>query len=75
MIRLKMKKYNTILLEKLKKYQHQYRASILVSSGKNDKFEYLMGEEISTSNLKLINQAKFIMFFRKGFEKTNSKTS
>ena len=56
-----MKKYNTILTEKLQKYQHQHEASTSVSSGKNDKCEYLTGEEILPSKLKqIIEQAKFI---------------
>ena len=38
-----MKNYNTILTEKMKKIS-------ALSSGKNDKYEYLTGEEILPSN-------------------------
>ena len=43
MIRLKMKKFNKILIEKLKK-------KLALSSGKINKYEYLTGEEILPSN-------------------------
>ena len=52
-IKLKMKNYNTILIEK------QQKISAL-SSGKLDKYEYLTGEEIFPSNQRqIIEQAKF----------------
>ena len=43
MIRLKIKKFNKILIEKLKKKS-------ALSSGKINKYEYLTGEEILPSN-------------------------
>ena len=63
MIRLKMKKYNIILIEKL-----QISA---ISLGKIHKYEYLTGEKILPSNQnQTIEQAKFIYYpFGKGFEK------
>ena len=63
MIRLKMKKYNIILIEKL-----QISA---ISLGKIHKYEYLTGEKILPSNQnQTIEQAKFIYSpFGKGFEK------
>ena len=63
MIRLKMKKYNIILIEKL-----QMSA---ISLGKIHKYEYLTGEKILPSNQnQTIGQAKFTYSpFGKGFEK------
>ena len=53
MIRLEMKKYNTILTEKLPKY-------LLCHQKKINKYEYLTGEEILPSNQKqTIEQPKF----------------
>ena len=43
MIRLEIKKYNIILIEKQQKYQPY-------SSGKIRKYEYLTGEDILPSN-------------------------
>ena len=61
-IRLEMKKYNMILIERLQKYQF---------SGKIDKYEYLTGEEILPSTQKqIIEQAKFTYSpLGKAFEK------
>ena len=63
MIRLRMKNYNVILIEKLQKY--------VLSSGKINKYEYLIGEEILPSNQKQITeQAKFTYSpLGKAFEK------
>ena len=48
-----MKNYNMILIEKQQKYQH-------LSSCKNDKYEYLTGEEIVlSSQSQLLGPAKF----------------
>ena len=47
MIRLKMKEYNTILIENLPKIS-------ALSSGKINKYEYLTGEEILPPNQKQI---------------------
>ena len=53
MIRLEMKNYNMILIEKLLKYQLYH----LTQTGK---YEYLTGEEILPYNQKqIIKQAKF----------------
>ena len=53
MIRLEMKGCNMILLEKLQKYP-------LLSSGKIDKYEYLTGKKILTSNQEqIIEHPKF----------------
>ena len=53
MIRLEMKNYNVILIEKLLKYQ-LYHLTL------TDKYEYLTGEEILPYNQKqIIKQAKF----------------
>ena len=62
-IRLEMKNYNMILIEKL-----QISA---LSSGKIDKYEYLTDEEILHSNQQqIIEQAKFTYSpLRKAFEK------
>ena len=59
-IRLEMKNYNMILIERLQK-----------SSGKIDKYAYLTGEDILPSNQKqIIEQAKFIYSpLGKAFEK------
>ena len=46
-IRLEMKNYNTILTENLQK-------TSALSLGKIDKYEYLKGEETSSSNRKQI---------------------
>ena len=52
MIRLEMKNYNTILIEKQLKYQLYHH--------KIHKYEYLTGEDISPSNQQqIIEQAKF----------------
>ena len=64
MIRLEMKKYNTILTEMM--------ANISVlSSGKIDKFELFTGEEILPSDQsRIIEQAKFTYSpLSKAFEK------
>ena len=54
MIRLKMKNYNRILIEKLQKYQLYHKAKLTM------KHEYLTGEEILPSNQKqIIEQSKF----------------
>ena len=45
MIKLEMKHYNMILIEKLQKVS-------TLSSGKTDKYEYLIDEEILPSNQK-----------------------
>ena len=51
MVRLRMKKYNLISVQKLQKYQ---------LLGKINKHKYLTGEEILPSNQKqIIEQAKF----------------
>ena len=48
-----MKNYNMILIERLQKIS-------ALASGKTDKYEYLTGEEILSSNLQqTIEQAKF----------------
>ena len=53
MIRLRMKNFNMILIEKLKKYQPYHQAKSIIC-------EYHTGEEILPSNLKqIIEQAKF----------------
>ena len=59
-----MKNYNTILTEKLSKYQHYHEAKL-------NKYEYLTGREILPSNRKLIiEQAKFTYSpLGKAFEK------
>ena len=52
MIKLKMKNYNIILIEKQRKYA--------LSSGKLHKYEYLTGEDILPSNQQqIIEQTKF----------------
>ena len=64
MIRLEMKNCNTILTEKQQKFQ-------LCHPKKNDKYEYLAGEEILPFNQRqIIVQAKFACSpLRKAFEK------
>ena len=53
MIILEMKNYNMILTEKLQKIS-------ALSSGKIDKYEYLAGKEILSSNqIQILEQAKF----------------
>ena len=53
MIRLEMKNYNMILIEKLQKYRH-------LSIGIIDKLEYLTDEEIlSLNQSQLIEHSKF----------------
>ena len=64
MIRLEMKKYNMILTEKQK--------ISALSSGKIDKYEYLTGEEILSSNQRLILE-HCIFSFRKSFWEINRK--
>ena len=64
MIRLEMKKYNMILTEKQK--------ISALSSGKIDKYEYLTGEEILSSNQSLILE-HCIFSFRKSFWEINRK--
>ena len=63
MIRLKMKNYNTILIEKQPKYR-------LLSSRKIHKHEYLTGKDTLPSNQQqIIEQAKFTYFpLGKAFE-------
>ena len=54
MIRLEMKNYNMIIIEKLPEYQLYHQKKI-------DKYEYPTGEETLPSNQKqIIEQAKFI---------------
>ena len=64
MIRLEMKNYNMILIEKLPKYQ-------LYNQTKLVKYKYLAGEEILPSSQKqIIEKAKFTYPpLRKSFEK------
>ena len=64
MKRLKMKNYNTILIEKPQKLS-------ALSAGKIDKYEYLTGEEILLSGpSQIIQQAKFTYSpLRKTFQK------
>ena len=53
MVKLKMKNYNTILTEKQQKI-------VALLSGKIDKYEYLIGEEILPSGQsRIIEQGKF----------------
>ena len=68
MVRLEMKNSNTILTEKRQKDQHYLL-------GKNDKYEYLTGEEILPSNQRQIKeQAKFAYSpLGKAFEKQAEK--
>ena len=63
-VKLKMKNYNMILIERLQKYRLYRQAKI-------DKYEYLTGEEILPSNKQqIIEQAKFTYFpLRKAFQK------
>ena len=67
MIKLEMKNYNVILIEKLPKYQSDHQAKLI------DKYEYLTGEDILPSNQKIIiiiKQAKFTYSpLGKAFEK------
>ena len=62
-IRLEMKNYNTISIEKLQKYQSRHC--------KIDKYEYLTGEEILPPNQEqILEQAKFTYSpLGKAFEK------
>ena len=64
MIKLEMKHYNMMLIEKLQKVS-------TLSSGKTDKYEYLTDEEILPSNQKqIIEPAKFTYSpLGKAFEK------
>ena len=65
MIRLEMKNFNIILMEKPLKYQLHHHQK------KKGKYEYLTGEEILpfNQNKKIIEQAKFTYFpLGKGFE-------
>ena len=64
MIKLEMKHYNMMLIEKLQKVS-------TLSSGKTDKYEYLTDEEILPSNQKqIIEQTKFTYSpLGKAFEK------
>ena len=64
MIRLRMRNYNMILIEKRQKYQLRYR----------NKYEYLTGEEILSSNQKqIIEQGKFTYSpLEKDFEKNKN---
>ena len=64
MIRLKMKNYHMILIEKLQKIS-------VLSSGKINKYEYVTSEEILPSNQKqIIEQAKLTYFpFGEAFAK------
>ena len=64
MIRLEMKNYNTILIEKQPKYRLYHQKKI-------GKYEYLTGEEILLSDQKqIIKQAKFTYSpLGKAFEK------
>ena len=63
MIRLELKNYNAILIEKQEKLS-------ALSSGKLDKYEYFRCEE--TLPFEMIDQVKFILLsFGKGFRKTN----
>ena len=68
MIRLKMKEYNTILIENLPKIS-------ALSSGKINKYEYLTGEEILPPNQKqIIEQDKLIYSpWGRAFEKQTKK--
>ena len=68
MVRLEMKNSNTILTEKRQKDQHYLLE-------KNDKYEYLTGEEILPSNQRQIKeQAKFAYSpLGKAFEKQAEK--
>ena len=51
-IRLEMKNYNTILIDKQKKYQHDHEVKLIN--------EYLTGKDILPSNQnQIIEQAKF----------------
>ena len=70
MIKLKMKNYNIILIEKQQKYQH-YRYKYESDKSESDKYEYLTGEEILPSDQsRIIEQAKFIYSpLGKAFEK------
>ena len=63
MVRLEMKNCNMILTEKQQKFQHCLK--------KIDKYDYLTGEEILSSNQRqTIEPAKFIYsIFGKAFEK------
>ena len=69
MIRLRMKNYDAILIEKLQKYQPYHHYS------KMNKNEYLIGEAILPSNQKkIIEQYKFTYSpLRKAFEKQIKK--
>ena len=64
MIRLRMRNYNMISIEKRQKYHLRYR----------NKYEYLTGEEILSSNQKqIIEQAKFTYSpLEKDFEKNKN---
>ena len=68
MIRLEMKNYNTILIEKQPKYRLHHQKKI-------GKYEYLTGEEILLSDQKqIIKQAKFTYSpLGKAFEKQIKK--
>ena len=68
MIRLEMKNFNIILMEKPLKYQLHHHQK---KKKKKGKYEYLTGEEILPFNQKkkIIEQAKFTYFpLGKGFE-------
>ena len=64
MIKLRMKNGNTILTQRLEKYQHYHQTKVISLS-------ILTGEEILPSNQKqIIEQAKFTYFpLGKAFEK------
>ena len=63
MIRLKMKKYNMILTEKLPKYRPYYQAKLI-------SIDILLVRILPSNQPKIIEQAKFIYFsLRKSFEK------
>ena len=58
MIRLEMKNFNTILMEKLTTYQPYHQAKLMSINILIDKYEYL-GKEVLPSNQQEIEQAKF----------------
>ena len=63
MIRLKMKKYNMILTEKLPKYQRYYQAKLI-------SINILLVRILPSNQQKIIEQTKFIYFpLEKLFEK------
>ena len=66
MTRLKVKKYNMMLLEKQRKHQHYYRAK-LINMNMNIK------EALPPDQSKIIEQAKvYFLSFRKRFSETKT---